>query len=91
MTDTAAAELGIPIENATPIVETHEHYEPLRRTCSRSVEREAHTTSLAEARHLAAHPAVAVPRTQLSLSGLSEDSGAPRPARRDQHAGSARP
>ena len=30
MTDTAAAEFGIPIENATPIVlKTHEHYEPV--------------------------------------------------------------
>ncbi len=29
VTDAAAAELGIPIENATPIVETHEHYEPV--------------------------------------------------------------
>ena len=29
VTDAAAAELEIPIESATPITETHEHYEPV--------------------------------------------------------------
>jgi hypothetical protein len=29
VTDAAAAELAIPIGNATPITETHEHYEPV--------------------------------------------------------------